>query len=511
MRRTTEPQEMLKANIRKQIVGKTMHALASTLTSRAKLGAALGTQYAGERDVYVAAGYPKDITYTMYEGRYQRQDVAKRIVNAFPAATWRGKPEIYETEDSNETAFEKSWNELLAAVNVWYYMLRVDKMAGVYQYATLLMGFDDASSTAELKDEVKKGTGRRLLFLRPFFQDKSVVKTWVTEPNNPRFGLPETYELDMSADTASLGEAATSFAASGVASKNIVVHWSRIIHVADGCLDNDVYGVPRLEAVYNRLLDFDKVISGPAEGYWRDGFPGLSMELDAEADYSQSLAAMEDEIENYIHNLTRVMKLQGVKATALTGKTTDPKGMVEVLFMLLSAATGIPARILTGSERGELASSQDAENWNGRVDERRRDFAEPVMVKEFIDRLIKYGVLPKPKEYIVNWPEAYMLSAKDQADVGTKKAQAISFYLTHPGAEFILPPYYFLTKILMMTEEEAQSIAKEVEESLAEEEADVAADEEERAAEEKRLADEEAALAEEAKPTPNKGKGKKKS
>ena len=37
---------------------------------------------------------------------------------------------------------------------------------------------------------------------------------------------------------------------------------------------------------------------------------------------------------------------------------------------MISAETGIPKRILTGSERGELASSQDRDNWFERYPER---------------------------------------------------------------------------------------------------------------------------------------------
>lgn len=498
MRRTTQPESEIKANLRKMILGRTMHALTSTLVSRAKLGQDIGKTFAGDRDLYVACGYPKTISFRDFEARYQRQDIAKRIINAFPAATWRAKPDIYETEDANETPFEKLWNELLLKIKVWHYLLRVDKMAGVGQYATLLLGFDDVQNVNDLASEVKPGKGRRLLYLRPFYQNGSAIGSWVKEASDVRFGLPETYQYNLTIGDSSIGDTGTAITA--VFPETVKVHWSRVLHVADGCLDNDVYGTPRLEAVFNRLLDLDKTLGGCAEGYWRDGFPGMAFELDPEADYSQTLDTMEDEIENYIHNLTRTIKLQGVKVTPIATETTDPKPMTEVELQMISAASGIPVRILTGSERGELSSAQDESNWNSRVDERRKDFAEPIMIREFIQRLIKYGVLPEPKELIVNWPDAHALNEKDKAEVAKNKAQTISFYLTHPGAEMILPPYYFLTMILGLTEEQAQSIEDDVDKALLEEkdDADAAAEslrEEEEAA---------AAEAEEAERKPKK-------
>lgn len=81
------------------------------------------------------------------------------------------------------------------------------------------------------------------------------------------------------------------------------------------------------------------------------------------------------------------------------------QGPFDVIMKLVSLASGIPLRILTGSERGELASSQDDGNWAGRIEERQLHYAEPVILRPLVDRLIFIGALPEPKdgEYRVNW------------------------------------------------------------------------------------------------------------
>ena len=43
----------------------------------------------------------------------------------------------------------------------------------------------------------------------------------------------------------------------------------------------------------------------------------------------------------------------------LGGELQDPTGAIDNILKLISAGTGIPLRKLTGSERGELASTQD--------------------------------------------------------------------------------------------------------------------------------------------------------
>ena len=71
---------------------------------------------------------------------------------------------------------------------------------------------------------------------------------------------------------------------------------------------------------------------------------------------------------------------------------------------LISAASGIPLRIMTGSERGELASTQDDGNWASRIEERQLHFAEPMILRPLIDRLIELRALPEPSdgEYQLN-------------------------------------------------------------------------------------------------------------
>lgn len=89
----------------------------------------------------------------------------------------------------------------------------------------------------------------------------------------------------------------------------------------------------------------------------------------------------------------------------LGGSVANPQGPFDVIMKLVSVASGIPLRILTGSERGELASSQDDGNWAGRIEERQIHYAEPVILRPLVDRLISFGALPEPSdgEYEINW------------------------------------------------------------------------------------------------------------
>jgi hypothetical protein len=139
----------------------------------------------------------------------------------------------------------------------------------------------------------------------------------------------------------------------------------------------------------------------------------------------------------------------------LTAQVSDPSKHVSVLLDLIAGTTGIPKRILIGSERGELASTQDETAWNSRVDERRRNYAEPMILRPFIDRLITIGVLPQPRDgYVVEWPPIFTPSEEQQAKVAETKAKALAAYMSAPGADMILPPSMFLKHILNFTDDE---------------------------------------------------------
>jgi len=426
--------------------------LASELVSRATLAQKLGQSYGTARDIYTALGYPKILTFDHYYSRYKRQDIAKRIVNMPAIATWRGKPVITENVDK-ETEFENAWAKLVKSLNVYHYLTRVDKIAGIGQYAVLLMGFDDGHP---LNQPVEKAT--KVLYLRPYNENHAQINTWILDTKNERYGLPETYRITISAGNKSN-------------SVSQVVHHSRVLHVAEGLDEDDIYGTPRLQAVYNRLQDLELIVGGSAEMFWRGAFPGYGFKASADANIDpQAMSALADEIDEYMHGLKRYLRLQGIDIENLAMQVADPSNHVEVQLKLISGATGIPVRILTGSERGELASSQDETNWNARIDERRKDFAEPRILRPFIDRLIEIGILPEPKEgYTVEWPDIFALNEETKAKIGEIKTRSLAAYVNAPGADMMVPIEIFLEEVLGFEREKIDKIREVAEKELREE------------------------------------------
>jgi hypothetical protein len=133
---------------------------------------------------------------------------------------------------------------------------------------------------------------------------------------------------------------------------------------------------------------------------------------------------LKDEIDEYMHDMKRSLLTQGITAKVLGTETVDPRGSYITTMGLISGTTGIPQRILSGSEAGQLASTQDERNFNARVQERRSAHAEPNIIRPLIDRFIDIGALPDEK-YVVVWPDLAALTRREEADIAARFGQAI--------------------------------------------------------------------------------------
>jgi hypothetical protein len=140
---------------------------------------------------------------------------------------------------------------------------------------------------------------------------------------------------------------------------------------------------------------------------------------------------------------------------------------------MIAAQTGIPKRILTGSERGELSSTQDITSWYALLQARRENYINGTILRPFIWKCQEFGVLPpvqnEEKGYQLIWNPLFEKSEKEKAEVGEIRAKALNQYASQPMAESIVPPEafhrYFLgfddAQIEMMKELQEAAISEE--------------------------------------------------
>lgn len=430
------------------------------------------------RSINDECGYKEtaNITRDDYRELYDRESVATRVVQVLPMECWKVVPTIFETEDvGNVTEFEKAWEELASSLlndskfigeqgsPIWEHLYRADVLSGIGSYGILLLGLDDGEK--DLSQEVKNRDGLKLLFLRTFDESLAQITQYEEDPSNPRYGQPNVYRITFnSPDGQGLG-------AQGVPITDMDVHHTRVIHLADNLGSSEIFGVPRMQPVYNRLLDLRKLYGGSAEMYWKGAFPGISFESHPQlgGEVTIDKAALKRQIEDYQNTLQRYLATTGMHANLLAPNVTDPTPQINVQIEAICIVLGIPKRKFLGSERGELSSTQDEGDWNDSIRYRQNRYLTPRVIVKLVDRLIELGILPEPKEYDVKWPELDTLSEQEQATVAVVKTDAMSKYVAG-NVEAIMVPVDYFTKILGMEDDEAIAVVDEASKAVEEEE-----------------------------------------
>jgi hypothetical protein len=378
------------------------------------------------RDVYAAAGYDRSIEYTQHLARFLRQDVANRVVSAAVDDTWRLTPSMLDgldTETGAEgTPFTDGWLRLATTATeeaetrrgLAHYLARLDLVSRIGRYAVMYLGLADGAEPPAPAVAGSLSGPDGLPFVGIFDEGSAKVTAWEMDRRSPRYGKPVMYRLT---DRSESG-AAISFDA----------HWTRCIHVADNVLTSDLYGAPALEVIWNRLIDLEKIMAATGEAGWSQMQPGYvfstrdGYELDADEE-----GARQEHIDEFVHGLRRFLEMNGYETTTLAGTLQDPSGAISNVLKMIAAASGVPLRKLTGSERGELSSTQDDDNWIDVIEARQRQHVTPAILEPTINRLMWLGALPAPTSgrYAVWWPSLRQKSQTQQAEIADRAAAAL--------------------------------------------------------------------------------------
>lgn len=399
------------------------------------------------RDIDLECGYPSAIKINDYATMFDRNGVGTRVVKLWPEECWNVIPEIVEDE-KNETSFEKKWKELDKKFHISDYLYRIDVLSGIGRFGVLLLGVNDGKKLSEPLD--KKNC--ELIYLKPLSEYVVTVKDKEKEATSPRFGLPTRYALKTEAVDGEMNAGETE------------VHWTRVIHVADNRGVSETFGTPRLEPVYNYVLDLKKTLGGSAEMFWKGGFPGYAFEATPERTdplTTEEKAALREEFLNFSNKLQRYIALVGVTAKSMTPQIADPQPQFSTQLKAMCVTLGVPYRVFMGTEESKLAGSQDDKRWNRRVSKRQNSYLTPRLVRPLVDRLIELGVLPEA-EYEVKWPSLEELDPKEASEVAKNKTEAMTKYAA-AGVEAVMGPRHFLTLVLGFTDDEADDITKEAE------------------------------------------------
>lgn len=377
----------------------------------------------GTRNLYETFGWDVAISAQACWEMYYRGGIAKRIIHAFPEATWGNPPKVTATK-----GWTSAWDDLVLNQQIWSNLNRLDKLSRLGQYAVLIIGTD----SGRLEDPVVPGKASKVTFVQPYSSRAAVISQWGTDQNSPYFGMPTQYTINpaiarMEAAGAAQQNLGTGFGGVSPVEGSFKVHASRVIHVAQDNLESPIYGTPMFWSTWNYLTDLMKVVGGSAESYWMTANRGMHVNLDKEMQLDAAGEAnLAAEIQAYVDGQARFIRTRGVEVKSLGAETADPKGSYSTLIDLIAGTYGIPQRVLVGSESAHAASTQDKAAWAERVLFNINLSCNPKFILPLIQSLMVLGVLPTVKlaKIQVEWPDAYILSPLERGQMENQNATA---------------------------------------------------------------------------------------
>jgi hypothetical protein len=479
-----------------------------------------------KRDIEAECGHPVYIDPADYWKKFDRGDVAYRAVSIYPDECFKDRPLIYETDDAEETTdFERELDAVEDEVHLLSIIQRADILSGVGRFGVILLGLSDGlgfdkpvagfengmpdfpepskapapnAQGAEGADPAKQLTQPsplRLLYLRTFDESMVVIKDLERDPKNARFGQPKMYTITFMDDAENPNSGQVKVITpppppSGIQTTpgqmtstktTLDVHWSRVIHLVDNRLRDEIFGTPRLKKIFDRILDLHKIAGSAAEMFWKNAKGGLALEQIPSTmgePVTIDKEGMKDEMEQFYEGLKPYLALEGMTAKQLSPAVADPGPNGEFQIRLIAMAIGCPMRVFMGSEQAQLASGQDTKQWNERLQKRREEYLTPFVLRPVIDRLILMKVLPFPKgdqqnapkalpgrpqrpSYTIFWNDLNTPTQTERAQFATQLTDALSKYVAG-GLDQIIDPPHFLELVAGFSKEETDSILKEV-------------------------------------------------
>jgi hypothetical protein len=403
-------------------------ALDYVLRDERGLGPLFGMDSATER-VWRNCRYPVRVTFEDYYRMYSRNNVAARVIETFPDYTWSAIPFVTD-KGGAKGRFAKSVSTLLSthyklqdgvSQSLLSSMKQLDVLGGIGGESLLVFGFSDSGT---LSSKVSGASGTKISWIKILHNGQFEVEARNEDSASTDFGDVVLYKTKAFSDNGDLNFA--SQIAPGVS-----IHASRCVHFKES--NGLSYGTSRIQKCYNQLLDITKLAGASAEVYWLGAFSGLAIESDPNATVSDdAYLRMKQETRKYFDGLERSLIFDGATSKLLYPAIVSPKDHFDLQITMISIATAVPRRFLTGAEAAKLASQQDTLNWDTRVINRRETFSGPRVVSPVVQRCIDAGVIQRPSgdTFGVIWPRVQSVALNERADAARNMTAAWQAYGT---------------------------------------------------------------------------------
>lgn len=339
----------------------------------------------------------------------KREPTAHRLV--FQVAhdvfdKWFKVEEISEKPDPN---FDRDVQEILGKLNAKSVFSQMAAFERGFGWAIIALTSVDYGQN--LASPVKQP--RELRELVPYAGDLHFTVQTADEDRDPksdRHGLPNLYTFNQLTVTGS---------------RQVKIHYTRVIHFATRLLDHAYKGLSVLDCVYDDMTVSRNVRWGLGQTIFRygSGFPDVTVtgatgkQLD-DLEASQQFKNLQART-YFLHNEKTTFDFKGV-----AGRTLNPEPYHQITMESISIGSGVPASTLRGVQAGAVTGSEVNQlDYSKLVSDAQTRF-EPG-VRALIDLLIACGqVKTKVKAYKVVWASALELTEAQKAAIKLNMATA---------------------------------------------------------------------------------------
>ena len=365
-------------------------------------------------------GYPDHLEFAAVYQRYLRNGIAFAGVEQTILKTWEDNPELWESSaGTKETYGESELRQKFDDLRLWQKLAEADRRAMVGGYAGLILRYGDQM---QFKDPVGNVPGGLdgLVDVIPAWAGQLKVSAWDTDPQSVNYGQPVMFNFNESEVSNSRDEVAKN--------RSFEVHPDRVIIWSR---DGTVHNRSVLEPGFNSLIDMEKISGAGGEGFWKNAksAPVLTTAPDITvADMAKGMGVtveevadkMNDQVQDFNKGFDAMLMLQGMEAKTLGISLPQPEEFFNIPAQMFAASISCPMKILVGSQTGERASTEDADQWGRTNKSRRVNIAIP-NIMSLVRRLEDAKVLPL-KDWYIHWSDLTETSMAEKIDRADKMA-----------------------------------------------------------------------------------------
>lgn len=365
-------------------------------------------------------GYPAQLTFRDFYRAYDRQGLAHGVVHLLADKCMETPPRIVQDGEDESAEAETPWEKEFAAfakrVKLWRAIHRADVRRLVGHFSAILLHIADSKQW-----DAEATPNKKVVKLTPVWEGQLTASSFDEDETSETYGDVLEWIYDESAvldEDTDLRRA-----------RKLTVHHSRIVLVGD------YYGGRSfLKAGYNSLINMEKILGGSGESFLKNASRQLHLGFDKDVDLAKiakTYGVPVDELQTVFDQAARdvnqgidsILVTQGGTASPLTSSVPQPQEHYNVNLQDAAAAFQIPAKIISGMQTGERASTEDARQFNQRCNGRRAgDLTDDTA--RIIEHLIKWGLITPPpnSEFTVVWDDLTAPTAGEKLDLVGKMA-----------------------------------------------------------------------------------------